>query len=103
MAEIKNTTQATAEQIEQWKKQYREVYQVTVDGKVCYLRKPNRKELSYASVAGKSDPMKFNEVILNQCWLAGDEEIKTDDSLFLGVSAQIAQLVEVKEAELKKL
>ena len=70
---------------------------------LCYLRKPNRKELSYASVAGKSDPMKFNEVILNQCWLASDEEIKTDDSLFLGVSAQIAQLVEVKEAELKKL
>lgn len=40
---------------------------------------------------------------LNNCWLAGDEEIKIDDSLFLGVSAKLGELVEVKEAELKKL
>lgn len=35
--------------------------------------------------------------------LAGDEEIKTDDALFLGVSTKLGELVEVKEAELKKL
>lgn len=94
---------ATAEQIAEWKEKYRDIYEITVDGRVCYLRKPNRRELSYASMAGKSDPMKFNEVILAQCWLGGDEEIKTEDDLFLGVSAQVAQIVEVKEAELKKL
>lgn len=94
---------ATAEQIQEWKEKYKDIYEVTADGHVCYLRKPNRRELSYASVAGKSDPMKFNEVILSQCWLDGDDEIKTDDALFLGVSAQVAQIVEVKEAELKKL
>lgn len=95
--------EATKEQIQEWKTKHKDVYQISVDGRNCYLRKPNRKELSYASVAGKSDPLKFNEVILNQCWLGGDEEIKTDDELFLGVSAQIATLVEVKEAEIKKL
>ncbi|MCQ2299755.1 MAG: hypothetical protein MJZ81_06495 [Bacteroidales bacterium] len=94
---------ATAEQIAEWKEKYRDIYEITVDGRVCYLRKPTRRELSYASMAGKSDPMKFNEVILAQCWLDGDDEIKTDDALFLGVSAQVAQIVEVKEAELKKL
>ena len=31
------------------------------------------------------------------------EEIKKDDALFLGVSAKLADLIEVKEAELKKL
>lgn len=95
--------EATKEQIENWKANHKDVYQITVDGRKCYLRKPTRKELSYASTAGRNDPLKFNEVILNQCWLAGDDEIKTDDELFLGVSAQIATLVEVKEAEIKKL
>lgn len=95
--------EATEKQIEDWKAKHKDVYQISVDGRTCYLRKPNRKELSYASMAGKNDPLKFNEVILNQCWLGGDEEIKTDDELFLGVSAQIATLVEVKEAEIKKL
>lgn len=94
---------ASEKQIREWKERYRDIYEITVDGRVCYLRKPNRRELSYASMAGKSDPMKFNETILQQCWLDGDEEIKTEDELFLGVSAQVAQLVEVKEAELKKL
>ena len=47
--------------------------------------------------------MKFNEVILNECWLDGDEEIRTNDTLFLSVSGKIAELIEVKEAELEKL
>ena len=52
---------------------------------------------------GKNDPMKYNEILLANCWLAGDEEIKEDDALFLGVSAKLGELVEIKEAELKKL
>lgn len=47
--------------------------------------------------------MKYNEFLLNNCWLEGDEIIKTDDALFLGVSAQLAEIIEMKEATLKKL
>jgi hypothetical protein len=54
-------------------------------------------------MAGKESPLKFNEVILNDCWLAGDEEMKSNDSLFLAVSSKISELIEVKEAELEKL
>lgn len=92
------------EQIEGFKQKYGEVYKISVEsGESCILRKPNRKELSYASMAGKNDPLKFNELILNACWLAGDEAIKTDDTLFLSASAKIADIIEVKEAELEKL
>lgn len=100
---MKEKNKVTEEQIKAWKEQHKDIYLITVDGRACYLRRPTRKELSYAATAGKSDPMKFNEVILNQCWLAGDEEIKTEDALFMGVSTKIAELVEIKEAELKKL
>ena len=93
----------TEEQIEAWKKKHGSVYSVTVDSKTAYLKKPVRKALSAAAVLGKTDPMKYNEVLLNNCWLGGDEEIKTNDELFLGVSSKLADLIEIKEAELKKL
>ncbi|MCC8186541.1 MAG: hypothetical protein LIP08_03240 [Bacteroides sp.] len=91
------------QKISEWKEKYGEVFQVEVDGHVAYLRKPTRKALGAAAVVGKSDPMKYNEILLTNCWLEGDEEIKTEDSLFLGVSAQLAELIEIKEATLKKL
>ncbi len=47
--------------------------------------------------------MKYNEVLLENCWLDGDEEIKKDDSLFLGVSSHLAEIIEIKTAEIKKL
>jgi hypothetical protein len=93
----------TPEQIEEWKKQHKDIFKITVDGRTCYLKKPSRKALGYASVAGKENPLKFNEVILNNCWLGGDEEIKTDDSLFMSVSAKLTALIEIKDAELEKL
>lgn len=93
----------TTEQIAELKLKHGEIFKITVDGKSCILRKPNRKELGYASVAGKDNPLKFNEVIFNSCWLAGDEIIKDDDTLFLSASAKIAEIIEFKEAELEKL
>ena len=84
-------------------RQYGNVFIATVGDSVCYLKKPSRKALGYASFASKNNPLNFNEVILNDCWLGGDESIRTDDSKFLGISGAIAQLIEVKEAEIKKL
>lgn len=91
------------EQIAEWKKKYGSVFLLSVDGKNAYLRKPDRKTLSYASTAGQTDPLKFNEVLLKGCWLGGDEEIRTDDELFLAASAKLGELIQLKEAELKKL
>lgn len=93
----------TKERIDELKSKHGEIFKISVDGKSCLLRKPNRKELSYASAVGKEHPLKFNEYIMNACWLDGDEEIKTNDTLFLSASAKIADIIEIKEAELEKL
>ncbi len=91
------------EQIAVWKEKHGKVYAYEVDGKTCYLKKPSRKALSAAAVVGQRDPLKYNEVLIANCWLGGDEEIKTEDCYFLGLSGKIAQLVEVKEGEIKEL
>ena len=93
----------TKEQIKQWKAKYKEVFVLRVDDKVAYLRTPDRATLSYASTLATKDPMKFNEAILTNCWLRGDEEIKTDDALFLSASSKLGELIQIKEATLEKL
>jgi len=95
--------QATPEQLQEWKKKHGNVFHFKVADKACYLRTPDRKVLSFAAAAGKSDPMKVNETILKNCWLDGDKEIQEVDSYFLGISGKLDQIVEIKEAELEKL
>lgn len=93
----------TKEQIQEWKKQYKDIFVISVEEKKVYLRTPDRKTLSYASTLATKDPLRFNEVILENCWLGGDEEIKTNDELFLAVSSKLPDLIQIKEATLEKL
>ena len=93
----------TQKQIDAWKAEHGEIFMLSVGDKKAYLKKPNRKTLSYAAIAGQKDNMVFNEIILDKCWIGGDEEIKTDDGLFLSASAKLPELIQIKEAELVKL
>ena len=95
--------QLSAEEITALKEKHGDIFALKVDDKIGYLKKVDRKILSYASTAGTKDPMKFNEIILANCWIGGDEELKTNDDYFLGASAVISQLITIKEAELEKL
>ena len=45
----------TKEQVETLKKKHGEVFEIEVEDKVCYLKKPTRKVLSLAATAARSD------------------------------------------------
>ncbi|PWN62308.1 hypothetical protein [Chryseobacterium oncorhynchi] len=91
-------------QINAWKAEHGEIFSFKVGkDKQCYLKKPTRQILSYAAVAAQTDPLQYNEVILSECWLAGDEDIKTDTGLFLSISQYLPTLVEMVEVEMVKL
>lgn len=94
---------ATNEQIAQWKAMHGDVYEVSVEGHYGYLKKPDRNTLSYATSMGQSDPMKFNELVLRNCWLDGSGVLQDKDEYFFAVVAQLNVLIEVKDAEIKKL
>ena len=104
MTEKKQLTgQATEEQIAMWKNLYKKVYEVEIDGSVCYLHRPDRKTISAATSIGATDPIKYAEIILENCWIAGDDSIKTDDEKFFGVSSHLDKLMTVGKAQLKEL
>lgn len=89
--------------IKEWKDRNpgKDIFLITVDDKGCVLRSPGRQDLSYASVV--KNPMKMNEVLVNQLWVAGDEEMRTDDSLFMALCNKLEEVLKVKDAEIKKL
>ncbi|HHN48695.1 MAG TPA: hypothetical protein ENN08_07185 [Bacteroidales bacterium] len=91
------------EHIAEWKKKFGKVFHLQIEDKHCYLRKPDRNTLAYAISIAQTSPLEFGEVILKNCWLAGDEEIRSDDAYFLAALGKLDGLVEIKAAELKNL
>jgi hypothetical protein len=67
----------------------------------AYLKKPSRKVISMATAVGGKDPIRFGELILENCWLGGDESIKTNDDLFLAANSILGNLIKIKTATLK--
>jgi len=95
--------QVEPSQIEEWKKKHGTVKGLICDGHIAYIRPPNRTEVSYSATLAQTNPMKSNEVLLDSVWLGGSEEIRKNDSLFYGVSQKLAELINVKEAQLVDL
>ena len=94
----------TKEEVKKWKNKHGRIYELkSKDGASCIIRKPDRKVLSHASAVSNEDPIKFNESVLNDCWIVGDDEMKTDDAKFLGISEQLAKIIEKAEIDLKEL
>lgn len=95
----------TDEELQAFKAKHGKIFLMTIEDKSCVLKNPDRAVLGYASKiqADSGDPMKFNEALLENCWVAGDEEIKTDDAYFFAASGQLDKLLSFKVAELKEV
>ncbi|WP_107039967.1 hypothetical protein [Brumimicrobium mesophilum] len=93
----------TQEEINALKAKHGALHMLEVEDKWAILKAPDRKTLSAASAIAAKDPMKFNEIILKNCMVAGDEEIQKDDAYFLAASSKIPEIIEIKEAKLEKL
>ncbi len=99
--------EVTKTQIDDWKRKHGDVFEISVEGKTIYVKKPDRKTISYATVtamqSGVLDPVKFSETILNDCFLSGDEDVLTNDDLFLSIMPKIEVLTKQSEVSIKKL
>lgn len=98
---------ATQEQIEAWRDKYGQGNVTRLKSKrydkSAYFRKPDRKEMEFLSAGAHSSGIKFNASILKTCFLAGDEEIMSNDDIFLGLQEQILELLKFDEVEVEKL
>jgi hypothetical protein len=95
--------QASQEQIAMWEKEHIDVFEVKVRDKVCYLKRPSRLTLKAVDAIADKDGDKSNEILLENCWLGGDPEIKAVDLYFLEVVPALEQVLDFGRAEIKKL
>lgn len=100
--EVKLIGQVTDAQIALWKKQYGDrLYTIEKDGHIGYLRKPDRTIMSF--LASLTDMMKWNESLMENCFIGGSEIFKKDDDFFLSACKKLDELVNFGEVELKKI
>lgn len=89
--------------IDKWKEQYSGVYMyASEDGKKAYFRTPTRQEIEAAgSVANK--PMESNTILAKATFLAGDEEVITEDKYFFGLQEHLKGIIKKVSGELTEL
>lgn len=92
----------TPEKIQEVKAKFGDAFLIKVEDKAALFRSVDRKTLGYAQAA-KENMLKFNETILNSCFIEGDKEILEVDKYFFGACQQAIGLVEVGISELEKL
>lgn len=93
----------TPEQIAAWKATHGEVFCLSSPKGDVYLSKPTRAVLSLILTKAKTDVMAAADVVLKNCWLAGDESVKEDNGFLLGVVNQLDALIETVTVEVKKI
>lgn len=103
--------EATAEQISVWKESNKtdHLLQIKVknnDGStsVCYLKPADRNvsSLAYTHIANKK-MIEAGGVFIANCWLGGDERIKTVDRMYIAACQQAYDALDLAEAESEKI
>lgn len=98
-------TELSAEQIEAAKKEFGDIYLIQVDGRRVYMHAPDRRIIDLAQTSAVKRPSLFEETILTNCWLAGNKEVldEANTRLFYAVARKVSEIVQVADAEIKKL
>ena len=106
--------EVTPTQIAQWKKEHGDdnILKLTIipaqkDTKlnpaVCYVRKPTLTEMIMAEQTGQNSILQEGEVLLQSCWLAGDEIIKTNPEYTIQACYKAHGLFEKMVSTLEKV
>lgn len=100
--EKKLSGQTSEEQLKKWKEKFGEVFEVSVGEKICYLKKADRNIMRAALPFLEKDRIKYMELIIENCWLGGDETMKTNDDDFFAITDAVPEITSKRSAEIKK-
>ena len=99
--------QVSEAELTRMKKQYGRVYEITVDDDgdlyAAYFRRPDMATLSAMTKMAKTDEIQASKVLLENCFVGGAEEIKTDTTLFLAAVGQLSKIIGSVRATIKNV
>lgn len=103
--------EVTPEQIDAWKAQHNATHLLLIKVKnadgalsVCYLKPADRNvsSMAYTHIANKK-MIEAGGVFIANCWLGGDERIKTVDRMYIAACQQAYDALDLAEAESEKI
>ena len=86
-------------QIAEWKKQHGEIIKLNVGDTFCIVRHPNLQDIDMSATLGEGDEVKIGQIQLDNCWLYGDEKIRTNHGLLKSAAKQMGYIFPVFEYE----
>ncbi len=96
--------QISEAEVKELKEKHKELYAISGGGHIAYFRKPNRNDVNIAASTLDTDtPLSYFESIMQECMVAGSNEILDNDSLFLSAMNEFKPLVEGQKTVLAKL
>lgn len=97
----------TEAKIQEWKKQHGELHKITPDPKrpeiFCIVRHPKLIDIVSSSQLGGQDEVKIGELQLNDCWLDGDQRVKTDYELLSAAAKKMGGIFRVYDTKVEYL
>lgn len=97
----------TEEQINKWKAVHRKVYRIDVtdgaDLHVGYFHRPSLQTMKAMGKVAKTDEVQASEVMFDNCFLGGSDEMRKDALLFNAAGQQLAKMFSSCQGSLKNL
>ena len=87
-------------QIAKWKKEHGVLHKLTVkvpgkEDAICIVRSPKVSDISQSATLGEGDEFKIGAIQLNNCWIDGDERIKSNLAFLQAAAVQMGRVFEV--------
>lgn len=93
-----------SDQLTLWKKQYGNIFgYVSHDGLSCVLRSPDLNIIDACRAIAGNSAVKFDTALVDNCWLAGDEELRSQDKYRMGLFDWLGVIITKVEGELGEL
>ncbi len=78
-----------------------DVFEVKYKGGFIYFKTPNRNEGEYILSQVTSGPLGMVEALVEQCWLTGDETVKTDPKFLMSMVHKTDEIMGVSAVKIK--
>ena len=99
----------TPAQLGAWKQRWGEVYAFSIksddEGTVVtgYFKKPDLITIAASATKAEADPVGSGIIVFENCWLGGDESIRTNDEQKFAAIREVNKLFRIRAVEVKKM
>jgi len=91
-------------QIAAYKQRYGSIFRYTAaDGKSCLLKAPSLQVIDACRALSGGSTIKFDAALVENCWVAGDEELKKEDAYRLGLFEWLGNIIQKVDGQLEEL